>query len=270
MKIKYCLIILIALALVVCNKNKNQEISVYEKKSSYEKYQKKMYVNASSGLRVRSMPSTDSERVGLLENGTEVIVVKEELNTIVINDVQGKWALINSPIEGWVFTGFLSEKTAVSSSEVLRDFDQIISYFEKHCNFGKLGSAKSIDEFIKIFGVIGNNKTINYEKIDIAGLHGNPPGTYIDKYVIEDGPYKLVVWYYSSLISLEIKLDESNFISLFPYRTLDEYLSDGGFGSYTFKNNDGFTGLQRHDEEGWTLLFRNGILYKIAYYQYFT
>jgi len=104
------LLVLLLLTGFFINKNfqnnsvvqKNNTVTTVNESSN----SKKMYVNATSGLRVRSLPSTDSERLGLLDHLIEVDVIKEG-NIEIINGVRGKWVYINSPMEGWVYSGFL-------------------------------------------------------------------------------------------------------------------------------------------------------------------
>jgi len=88
------------------NKNENTNIVMGQTDTSAGSG-KKMYVNASAGLRVRSLPSTDGERIGALEHLTEVNVVREDASIVTIGDVEGKWVYINTPLEGWVFSGYL-------------------------------------------------------------------------------------------------------------------------------------------------------------------
>jgi hypothetical protein len=70
---------------------------------------KVMYVNATEGLRVINSPSSDGEKIGLLDYLTEVRVTKEDNNTVNIGGIDGKWVYITEPIEGWVFGGFLED-----------------------------------------------------------------------------------------------------------------------------------------------------------------
>ena len=70
-----------------------------------------MYVNAQEGLRVRNMPDLNGERIGVLDFGAEVLVTKEEENTVNIAGVEGRWAFVKTDtIQGWVFGAYLAEK----------------------------------------------------------------------------------------------------------------------------------------------------------------
>jgi hypothetical protein len=68
-----------------------------------------MYVNAPEGLRVRNSPGLDGDRIALLDNLTEVLVMEEDENNVNIDGISGKWTFIEAGnIRGWVFGGYLS------------------------------------------------------------------------------------------------------------------------------------------------------------------
>jgi hypothetical protein len=86
----------------------------YVWEESYEyfrRFPKEMYVNATDGLWVRVSPSTDGEKLGSLKHNTQVMIIKEDINTENIGGIDGKWVYIIEPIEGWVFNGFLDNYT---------------------------------------------------------------------------------------------------------------------------------------------------------------
>lgn len=99
-----------------------------------------MYVNALSGLRVRSLPNIHSEIIGLLDNRTKVIIVEEGDGFMVIEGIYNKWVYINSPIEGWIFRGFLDDgkKSSQFVSEGfgfrydLREYESRTTFIENH------------------------------------------------------------------------------------------------------------------------------------------
>jgi len=69
---------------------------------------KTMYVFASPGLRVRNAPGIEARAIRTLPFLTEVNVIREGDDYIVIDDFVGKWVCIDKPIEGWVFSGYLT------------------------------------------------------------------------------------------------------------------------------------------------------------------
>jgi len=104
MKITNIIFLVLVILLVSCNRIKENINNVLDVQDNTNKI---MYVNASSGLRVRSLPSMDGEVIGVLDFFTKVSILKEDDEKITINDIEGKWVYINSPIEGWVFDGYL-------------------------------------------------------------------------------------------------------------------------------------------------------------------
>ena len=103
------------------------------------------YVNASAGLRVRSSPDLNAQRIGVLDNLTEVRVMEEDGNSLNIDGIEGKWTLVESGnILGWVFGGYLSveplEATEQSSPNIIADnvrfvtIDDVVVYFTRLLN----------------------------------------------------------------------------------------------------------------------------------------
>jgi hypothetical protein len=67
-----------------------------------------MYVNSPEGLRIRSNPNINSERIYLLPNKSPVEILERENEEINIDGIPGNWLLIKyNSIEGWVFSGYL-------------------------------------------------------------------------------------------------------------------------------------------------------------------
>jgi len=137
-------IIYFLLLIISCNNKtqnnnvENNSIIEQEKNTNINEPNKKMYVNASSGLRVRINPSTEDEMIGLLDNYTEVNILMEENNFVEINNVVGKWVYINTPIEGWIFNGFLSEEIQIDPN-VIVGLWQILNYRTDYGNYFYFG-----------------------------------------------------------------------------------------------------------------------------------
>ena len=75
------------------------------------------YINTPTGrmLNVRTDPSLNSDIIHMLENFSNVYIIKEESNIVNVDGVNGKWVFIvclelnlNVWLEGWVFGGFLT------------------------------------------------------------------------------------------------------------------------------------------------------------------
>ena len=124
---KKIIIFIVFIILMSCNKNEKSQDNniVYNTvienidNENFIYLNKKMYVNATSGLRVRNIPSMEGERIGLLDNYTEVNIIMEDNNIVIINNTEGKWVYINRPIEGWVFNGYLINEITIDSSIIL-------------------------------------------------------------------------------------------------------------------------------------------------------
>lgn len=108
MKKLLCAVLFIALLLCSCTREKKEvNVVLGQTETGAAGAGKKMLVNASAGLRLRDKPSTEGERLGVLEHLTEVNVIREDTTIVTIGGVEGKWVYIDSPAEGWVFSGFL-------------------------------------------------------------------------------------------------------------------------------------------------------------------
>jgi uncharacterized protein YgiM (DUF1202 family) len=124
-----CLCLCLFILLISCKKNNNENQNIIgttidnvemindniETGSSEiqinQALNKTMYINASGGLRVRNLPSVDGERIGLLDYSTQVTITREENNNVIIDGIEGKWVYIKADnIEGWVFSGYLSDR----------------------------------------------------------------------------------------------------------------------------------------------------------------
>ncbi len=72
------------------------------------------FVSASSGLRMRSEPNTESTRLGLLPQGTRVEIL-EESAPVTIDNIEAPWVRVrHGAVEGWVFGGYLGQEREVS------------------------------------------------------------------------------------------------------------------------------------------------------------
>ncbi|MCB1169507.1 MAG: SH3 domain-containing protein [Leptospiraceae bacterium] len=68
-----------------------------------------MYAAAQSGLIIRSEPTTESAKLGLIPYGSSLTVLEQAGDTTTILGRQGRWSKVEfQGIQGWVFGGFLS------------------------------------------------------------------------------------------------------------------------------------------------------------------
>ena len=69
-----------------------------------------MYVNATSGLRMREDPYTNSKIIETLPHGERIVVTYRAEKTVTIDRITDYWYKIsNRGKVGWVFGGFISE-----------------------------------------------------------------------------------------------------------------------------------------------------------------
>ena len=228
---------------------------------------KTMFVNATSGLRVRNTPSLDGGRVGALDFGAKVLVTKEDDSTVNIDGVDGKWVYTSTPIAGWVFDGYLSFYNQL-----------LLSQINPKCNIEEI-IASIMDYFDSSYGSLENftqesmENGNHLESNSSAPLHGND-------IVVEYGSFTLQI-INDTLMRLYIELSEENFLHLFPYRTKKEYMADDNFGKISssgisptgimvagssMKEMDSL--LYYQNDDYWKLFFIDGLLCDASYYHY--
>ena len=227
------------------------------------------YVNAPEGLRVRKSPGINADRIGVLDNATKVIVIKEDEHDVTIDGINGKWTLVESEyIQGWVFGGFLSFEPAdsYSSNNTMADIQK---YFVTYLNLNNIKGKNNIDDFIKAFGVIGERRTVDRKEYEVT-IHGST-GTMVE-YTIKSNPYTIVALTDDFLLSsLEIEvLHIDDFLYLFPHRTKEGFIADNNFGKiYRIRDDSVMYGCYWHEElkeyceDYWYLIFRDGFLHKL-------
>jgi hypothetical protein len=100
-----------------------KEISYESFSSQYDYIHTVMNVNTwPDSLNVRNIPSVDGDIINTLSPMTDVLIIDEDVNTVNINGIDGKWVkikttggggggnIMSSPIKGWVFSGYLEKK----------------------------------------------------------------------------------------------------------------------------------------------------------------
>ena len=94
------------------------------------------YVNAKSGLRVRSQPSLEGERIGVRPYGKKVLITERTGKTMTIQDegkeINGEWVGIESrlvskgkveKVTGYIFSGFLVKKQPTNHGVILANLN---------------------------------------------------------------------------------------------------------------------------------------------------
>jgi formylglycine-generating enzyme required for sulfatase activity len=92
------------------DEKKDDPVHISAEIEKQENLNKIMYVNSPEGLRVRNLPSINGDRIGILDYLTEVKIIKEDNDIINIEGIEGRWVNIITPVEGWVFSGFLENE----------------------------------------------------------------------------------------------------------------------------------------------------------------
>ena len=127
-----------------------------------------MYVNAPSGLRVRSAPSTEGEILGALEHLAEVNIVREDDNIVAIGGTSGRWVYINSPVQGWIFNGYLEteeQREARFIGVEHRIWTALVDYLVQYTSLFSLGFGLDSDALVR-WGWNGNLVDVDGNVID--------------------------------------------------------------------------------------------------------
>ena len=240
-----------------------------------------MHVNAPNGLPVRSSPSASGERIGLLEDLSPVEVIREETEIVTLDGISGKWTFIKSgTIEGWVFGGYLSmlspqmimhNRPAISTEPVEGTIGYIGEYIFNDLNISRRRDVVSIEKYIEAMGLRQNYRLIDEGSWETM-LHG---GGIRQSYTIESGAYKIYLFANLSegifiVSQFVIELNNSDYLHLFPFRTMDEYLTNVTFGPIAETGSDFIRYFYETDYNTWILNFRNGILHSLTYAAYFS
>jgi hypothetical protein len=235
----------------------------------------KMYVNSPEGLRVRNSPGIGGDRIGLLDDLTEVLVIKEDENNINIDGIDGKWTFIAADnIQGWVFDGYLTLEPQHIRLTVIETINGIAEYISNDLNLynSYRFDGNSLQEYLAVFNITGGYNILEKNTFE------NRFKEIQDIYVIEYGYNRLEISVVPRLRkylldSLDIKINRENYLLLFPYRTMAEFMAADNFGElYNPRLIISLGDEYIHynvKEEIWALRFtKSGLLYEIAYRPY--
>lgn len=242
-------------------------ISTQTNLANIREVNERRFVDAPAGLRVRNSPSIGAEIIGVLPDVTEVISIKEERSINEIDGRRGRWTFIETvDMQGWVFGGFLSwrplrlhpfERTATLTAK--NNFDDILNFIKRYLNWWS--HRNSFEYLMSVFSEDGNYSISSRRTFEAPSLWG---GVVIEETWIVSGPYTLKLWDDTMIIDLTIRLSYDNFLALFPYRTMQEFLADANFG--VMFEQTGNSIQYTHDEDGaWTLHFVNNLLHSITH-----
>ncbi|SHF05488.1 SH3 domain-containing protein [Psychroflexus salarius] len=191
--------------------------------TNYNFGQQIQYVNADNGLIVREKPEIGSDRIGKLEYGTRVYIIRETELDLTIKDgnknISGKWVEIqeiNGSQKGYVFNGFLTSNRLSKRIEIkFKDFSlkMELEVWDKNETLYKV-QKDTAKVYVKL-GETPEGKKIKikqskFKKIEVFQRHENSIT------IMNEGPHcDLTEWkhYYSDWKKLDFDLTEYTFIS---------------------------------------------------------
>lgn len=89
---------------------KNDDEKALELLVKYGHYKDYRWIRADVGLRMRSTPSLQGKKLGVIPFGERVVLLEERGELLTIAGAKGRWSRVRwNENEGWVFGGFLAE-----------------------------------------------------------------------------------------------------------------------------------------------------------------
>ena len=251
----------------IMSEENTQELDIIDSVENTENTILVMYVNAPGGLSVRNIPSINGDRLDLLEDRREIIVLSEDQNIVSIDGINGKWTLIESgDIQGWVFGGYL---TRTPRAQEIRPLDSISEIVETvfYNNPITERTFYNMSDAARLFNSFRIIKEWVYQSI-------HDPTAFVTMYTIEADHYILSIWIsHDNDGSFRIRIDEvfldvTNYLFLFPYRTIEDFLADENFGwvQNTTENEIRYSDM---DPSYCVLKFQKGLLHSIEMIWYF-
>lgn len=259
--------------------NSSEEVNTFD--VSFQELNIAMYINSMVGLVVRESPDPNGIIIAFLDYSTEVFALKKDEREVIIDGVKSNWVyIINGNIQGWVYDIYLSsikpnyeqqEDLALIIDEykiipepmteyTLRD---IIRFISRDYHYFRPRNANSLREYLGL-----NNITEEYIIMNRRTIDGFHSISSLELYEIEVGVLKLSVVeneYEKRYLTLtvEIELNENNYLHLFPYMNIEEYKIIDNFGEI---HRQGIDYLEYTiDEDRWGLIFYYGKLVSIEY-----
>jgi len=251
----------------IASEENTQELDIIDSLENTENTILVMYVNAPGGLSVKNIPSINGDILDLLEDRKEIIVLREEQNIVNIDGINGKWTLIeSSDIQGWVFGGYLTKAPRAQEIQELASIREIVeTIFDNNPITEK--TFYNMSDAAKLFNSFRIVKEWVYQSI-------HDPTSFTTMYTIEADHYILSIWIpRNSDGSFRIKIDEvfldvTNYLFLFPHRTMEDFLADDNFG-WVYETTENEIRYSDMDPSDCVLKFENGFLYSIKMLRYF-
>jgi hypothetical protein len=124
-----------------------------------------IYVNSKEGLRVRSKPDINSEKIFLLNDKQAITVLNKDTKNVTIDGVDGSWYLIQAEeAKGWVFSGYtvsnindvVEEKTQnLILDEYISEYANSYNVYYSNVNSGSI--IYSAFEYLSSYDILSSN-----------------------------------------------------------------------------------------------------------------
>jgi len=234
----------------------NNEIETASENVSVQELKIIKYVNAPSRLRVRNSPDINAERIGVLDNLTEVLVLKEGGINLTIDGINGKWTFIETDdIQGWVFGGFLSSNNnSFISIESIAEYFFILNPTVRERIFF---SMEEVAKYFSNFQLISEEtfRSVHDENViyKVYSFRGN-------EYIFSAHVFDTHATVGFTVAPIELRLDETNYLDLFPYQTYNEFLLADNFGAIHEVEPNMISYFLPSRDDIVYLLFDNGLL----------
>ena len=144
----------------------------------FPKDNKKRWVTAEPGLRMRKSPSIKSNRICTIPFEEEVILLEEIGKKITISERTGRWSKVKwKDKTGWVFGGFLTKNDPYKNKKITSIMGKYMlmkdPYKEQYIEFFKDGKCRAKKNFCEGFAVISGGYMIENNSVLIVLKDGN-------------------------------------------------------------------------------------------------
>jgi len=137
------------------------------------------------------------------------------------------------------------EKTISSDNKIIEDISEMNIEFISINISNDFKSKWNYKNFTDLIDALNISSNFLINKNTGKDLLGDREGDVMDVYEIESNDYKFIIWRFPeysdnySLMAIEIKINENNYLDLFPYRDYENYLNDNNFGIiFKYKDED--------------------------------
>ncbi|MDR0321816.1 MAG: hypothetical protein LBI28_09955 [Treponema sp.] len=189
---------------------------------------------------------------------------------VIINELQTPPIETNIQTENYVEIPDL-ERNINNELIVKYTLIEIIEYINNFLNINEMVRLRDNNTFKNWISLLNVNEPYNITKKDTVINRHTGDNDYF--YTIEYDFIKLSVYEAVGIpryliSSFSITLNKENFLELFPYRNIEEFLTDDNFGNIAdYDSNSIMYTPNIYSAEEWTLIFENGFIYQIKYWE---